>query len=296
MKAVNTIGIVVIGSVALMALNACGGRYRSFDEVEKHLDNPTGEINASNMKAAVTTNADSNGDAISTGTGQIGALPSFAWGTTAGGQTLYAPARLRRFLPRTLPAGIANIAGAGCDELAGIGSVDVEMELDMSTISAGEVTGTFKYAIKYDDVCHFEIEITMDNVCDTISNECVDGGMGFLSEFDSMSFLTSDVEGKLISSGNVHFTDDVDDITLEWGLRVVYSSSNAAGSVEFLAFVDVNGDAESIVIEAKYLQGDGSVSVRGSNGSWTCTYTNDGEAGTCTVTDGSSTADVTWTS
>ena len=80
---------MLVSTIAFLVLGL------SFDEIEEHIDHPTATIDVANMQAAIAVNGDQGNEAIDSSTGQVGKIPSYAWGTTAGGQTIYAPARLR---------------------------------------------------------------------------------------------------------------------------------------------------------------------------------------------------------
>jgi hypothetical protein len=277
-KSMYVVGLFAAFGLVGTGLTGCGSDFRSYDEVENAIDHPSADVTGQTVKATITANHEQASDSVAAGTSHASFVRAFTGSTLP----LYVPARVARYLPAQLPFATAPAVGAGlgCTDFGPLSQGSVSINL--SEASHGETTGTLTIEISGDSICNAETVITFDQVCSTLDDTCVDGAVGFKADLVSEFPLS----GKVVSSGRLTFTSGNNTATLEWGMRITYDEASATGTFEFTAFIDVNGDTQNLVIAAEEVQGTGTVSVRGKNGEFSCTYENEGDSGSCTGTPG----------
>ena len=161
-----------------------------------------------------------------------------------------------------------GFGGIPCMDQDGSGN-DAIITLDMSCISNGQVSGQIVYQAEIDDgsiYTYYEYA----GVCVAAEGICLDGA-GATEITGNLPFAYDvTLAGQLNVSANGQTWD------FDYGYQMSVSAS--AGHVSYVVFI--NG--QSYVVDASLSgTGTGSITITGANGSFTCSYSGYGEAGSC---------------
>lgn len=181
------------------------------------------------------------------------------------------------------------------------GSADYE--LDLASCSDGRLTGNLEVEIEVelsDNRFLFRVTENFDNVCETAGVEsCVDGELimeaeanSTGSEAENFAFIVAwELDTRWNDSGTPR------EATVSGGLRLLSETTMmmATSSVEYLFYVNTpEGDEASYVFRATADEmGNGTLEIRGRDGSLTCSVSDEG--GMCTATGSDGMTTLSWT-
>ena len=132
-------------------------------------------------------------------------------------------------------------------------------------------SGTMEFKVEIDGRSIYST-IALEAVCQNATSECLDGWMvvGVTEAPESIeSFADIAMSGPIATQVQFGFEQ---------------SSGPQGEDVRVVAYDD-NGD--SYVLDADVTDGDGDVTITGANGTWSCSYTSGGVAGSCNGPNGS---------
>lgn len=145
--------------------------------------------------------------------------------------------------------------------------------IDLACMSDGAMTGTERYSVEQGSG-HTYILIELIDAC--VETTCVDGK------------IAMDIQGNpatqnytIVGGGEFDVTADGAAAHVEYGYRLVFSNGTVTTEA---AYFDDHGD--SYTLDATTVGDTGTVTMTGSNGSYTCTYTEGGQHGQCAPADG----------
>ena len=269
-RRIRIASVVLTAAAALLA--ACGDDEGSATPVapetaviESNLEKPTGKVSQGNM-AGVFNASRKNATAQSSAGPAMQMMPGAGYATQAGGLSA------------------ADYASAGniqqCVQAGQSGG-----SIDYGCLTNGKMTGVVAYTASGNTPDNMATTMTFLDVCMEGGSTCMNGAATMRINMTS----TQPQLGKMVFSASFDMTVAGESFHFELGYRILFDE--AGQTMEYLVF---DAEGNSYVVSA-YVSDDsasGKVSVRGANGSYTCTYENAGDSGSCTG-DGGETFD--WT-
>lgn len=266
--------VVLSATLALVAATGCGRNLRSFDQVQKAFDHPTGtvskttaptifanalETNQSGDAASLAANFD-NTHTVNFGLSEMGhGLSQQQQGLIQGCSTNFE--MTQNLTPKKISVDCKNNPDFS-------GSLSIEFDYTNNTVDS--------------------VFIDYGNWC--TSGSCIDGSMGF-------KFSNSAVAGQpgmtqdFLATARLTLTDNgAKTASVDWAFRDLQSGSTT--TVEWLVWASADGQAASWVLSAKVTPAAADITVRGANGTFTCHYAADVTSGSCQDSNGNS---WTWT-
>lgn len=294
-------------SLALgLAAAACGGNVPSADRIKADFESPSGSTKSRQTVAgAYATN-----EASSTAGRLAGAFSPVGGALTqvqrpierVGIARMMSPyiARLQERVEgkssRALSSGVDFEACGNSQEIesqlaesfaSGSTSGSFDVDVDLGACSGGQLTGKLSISGSFDvdtDSFVFDVTETMVNVCETEGEKyCING------EYQMEATMTS-AKIELVTGwyATASWTEDgaAKSIVTKGGIRLGFDEMGS-GAAEYLVYVkDENGEEQSLVLKIEATNEGVTYSIRGNDGSITCTIDSSG-AGQC---DG----DLTW--
>ena len=262
----NPIRLTVTLSLLALAgsLVACGPDLRAFEEVEAEFQNPTATISEQTMPSIFAAETKTVKGADSTD-----AASAFSREKASVALTAIRGLRLatdRQYLTEENCSFNINFDG--------------KQRIKKITVSCSgtDVSGTIvlEYAWDGDDLVAWYIRF--ENWCEA-DGECVDGWMGFKVDptpaedgYEQQWLATA----KISSGGE----------SIEWAFRYLMNTSTGSERVEWLVWTS---DGDSAVFTATvHADESGMFSVRGSNGWFECSWSAEGNTGSCSDSEGNS--------
>lgn len=142
--------------------------------------------------------------------------------------------------------------------------------IDLACLTDGAMTGTERYWVEVDGSSYMYMLIELIDACADAT--CVDGHLAMEMHSD-----TAAQEYTLVAGGEFDITTAGGQVAhLEYGYRMIISGGTT--TVE-AAYFDAHGG--SYTLDAMDPGDSGTVIMTGSNGSYTCSYTEGGEHGQC---------------
>lgn len=316
-------------TILAVAVTACGGA--DIDKVKADFENPSGSTQDKNGVIAANGKQQAAGSnsALSLAGGGV---PGLGLSTTGSGakfakispRTVFgskmvniAAAGLKRSELRVAQSEASCFDSSELEEKSGElqaavatggkAEASVSMSVNMADCDPG-MSGSLDLDMnmKVDGAkISYDVEYTFSNVCETASGDCVDGAMAQEAFIDFSSADMTNLFGSIKSVSawdlTATYTNEKgvqETITSKGGLRIGFSS-NAGGEsaeIEYLNYVkSSSGEEVSYVLTLKATTGqDGklTISIRGSDGSLECTFTEATGEGMCTDGNGNT---VSWT-
>lgn len=145
--------------------------------------------------------------------------------------------------------------------------------IDLACISDGAMTGTERYSVEQDSG-HAYILIELIGACADTS--CIDGRIAMDIQSDPATQNYT-----MIGGGELDITTEGTAVHVEYGYRLVFADGTLTTEA---AYFDDHGG--SYTLDAATVGDSGTVTMTGSNGSYTCMYTEGGQHGQCQPADG----------
>jgi hypothetical protein len=147
-------------------------------------------------------------------------------------------------------------------------------EIDLACISDGAMSGIERYQVEQEGSGHVVLLIDLIDAC--AEAVCIDGQLAMDVTSDAAS-----QQYAVVAGGDFDITADGKVYHFEYGYRVVSSGGDV--TVEAAYFDD---QGHSYALDATTVGDSGTVTITGSNGSYTCSYTEGGQHGQCQPTAG----------
>ena len=310
MRMLSRLSVVAAFGFLLVMMSACGGR-PTFDDVGTHIDNPTGTVNASSTGKAWNSYYAGNTGATSQAGGSYvtlpqgltlgknGALTLRAYLEKAGVPTSIMP-HVTTYLPLTnkldyrpvqfvqpkgsaltpkdFPVGIPGCLSVSGNENSGY------VSLNLGCVGKNGESGWL--TIRYrgwengkGTAAQGEVELIFDNVCDG-KGSCIKGELGVRAQ------ATDNGNFKASMTMAYYMKVTTPDLTVEGkgGLRAFVDEAGKRAKLEVVAFYKGPKKEESLVMIFA-AQGDkAAFSIKGSNGTFTCSTSDAGVTGSCNAT------------
>ncbi|MDF1566063.1 MAG: hypothetical protein P1V51_23720 [Deltaproteobacteria bacterium] len=267
-----TLLAVVISGLAI----GCGPDLRDFEEIEAAFENPSGEVSASTMPLLM-------GDGLTAGTANGLGNPAAGFDST--GTLQFALSQASQALGSRRDYLVEN-----CNTNVKLTrSFEPEKIIVDCTDPANDPTGKLVLEFVWDNEEIVAIYIRFDTWCDS-TGDCIDGWLGFKTQ--TSGSVGAGLSQTFILAAKLEHTSSAGEVdSIEYAIREVLTDTTAA--IEILVYVDEGGVKAEFVLSAMVSPEGGSLEIRGANGSFTCSYTADGESGECTAT-GTGGGTVTW--
>ncbi len=139
--------------------------------------------------------------------------------------------------------------------------------VDLGCSTGGALTGSVTYETSTEGGTTFFYS-TYNNVCDTAENLCLSGPTGY-------EMTTNGSDYDMLFGAQLTVTENGSSYSFQFGYQYIVQSSTT--TVSYVMYY--NG--ESFVLVGAFDETSGSLTVKGSNGQYTCTYTDDGAHGEC---------------
>lgn len=291
----------------MLWLSACGGR-PSYEDVGIHIDNPTGTVNAQTTGKAWRSYAAGNSGATSQAGGSYvtlpqsltlgknGALTLRAYLERAGVPTKLLP-QVTAYLPFTnkleyrpvqfvQPAGGAltpkgfPIGIPGCLSVSGSNNQG-QISLNLGCVGKDGESGwlTIRFRGWQDNkgtAAQGEVELIFDNVCDG-KGSCLHGELGVRAEAtDNGAF-----KGNMTMAYYMKVTTPELSMEGKGGLRAFLDEKNKRAKLEVVTFYKGPEKEESLVMVFSAQGEQAAFSIKGSNGTFSCSTSDAGVSGSC---------------
>jgi len=268
-----------------LALFACGGEVPGASQVRADIANPSGSISSKRTVAGAYVTRDAAGPAASIGAFNPGALTAQDLGAVSPARIM-APhfARLqahvdgRRFQaleesPQSCLNNDEITQAMTASLMAGNTSGSWDVSLDLSSCASIGLSGKISMSGSYDISASgitYEIEEHLDNVCESSSGSCITGD----AVLEMSVKAQQDME--MVMGWKLAVTEAGRSLTTKGGIRMA-GLGGEGSEVEYVVYVnDESGNEVSMVIKLT----NNSFSIRGKDGSLTCTIAADG-SGSC---------------
>ncbi len=246
------------------SLVACGPDLRAFEEVEAQFKNPTATISDKTMPAIFAAETKTVEGADSTD-----AAAAFSQEKASAALTALRGLRFasdRQYLTEENCNFNVNFDG--------------KQRIKKITVkcSGTEVNGTIVLEYAWDGEELVAWYIRFENWCE-VGGDCVDGWMGFKIQSAPAEdgYLQQWLSTAKVSVGGE---------SIEWAFRFLFNESSGSERVEWLVWTS---EGDSAVFTATVRADEsGMFSVRGSNGWFECSWTADGNTGSCSDSEGNS--------
>lgn len=212
------------------------------DPVAKAIANPTGTVDANSAKLVLQSSK-----AQSAASAASGYVPG---ASTPGSQPM-------------------NANPQQCITQSGAYSASI----DMGCISDGAVTGKVTYDLGQEGGGTYFV-FSYDDVCSKDANgaeSCIDG-----KGAESIGGNIQAGESEITVAGDFDVTANGATEHVHYGYKM--TTKNGTTTIEYAAF-DSNGN--SYVLSASVNGDTGTITIKGKNGEFTCSYSNGGETGSC---------------
>lgn len=309
---------------ASLSLMACGLDRPTHTDVENNINNPTGNVDSKTATGAISGYNAQNSSGGVTGSyvpkflrAAGKPMPLYTYLANAGvpqnliptiagyipnnddyslrndiGQSTYGSLSAKQFGGISIP-GCFSISGSVDGEAR---EGEISINLKCTAQGSGTLVVRFRGWQQRADVMSGEIEVIFRNTCDK-SNACVDGSLSVKAE----TKLGAKKDGKVVYAYHLRASNDGKSVQSKGGFRLSYTTENQSGKIEVCAFLSAEdqesgakGEASVVIVFEK--QGSlNTFSVRGKNGTFECTSSDNGRTGKCAGT-GSAAGEFTWAS
>lgn len=328
MKRTNHLGLTLIAGLSLAAA-ACGSDTPTIDEVKTEFENPSGSTSDKDslISANEKSTAANPGTRIAGNGNVFGGAALTAQGKPLGIERLQASRLYSReyrmlssFLEGKRELHLTEADASACKDqeeldgavkelfvealLTGSGSGSFSYSVDVAKCTGGEVTGAMDVSGEIeltDKSLIFNISQVLTNVCETTGQKaCVTGE--FALEMTALSDNGSDVSTGTFTTAwflDAEWDEDGKRVSgqAKGGMRATGDNNTGAASLEYLLWVKKKDGTEVTYVLKISVdgEGNGTLEIRGKDGELVCTVKADG-SGMCTAKDGTSTAEVSWSS
>ena len=145
-------------------------------------------------------------------------------------------------------------------------------KVDVSCATSGKATGEVSFTASVNATAAASdviFSMTLSNVCQ--DGKCLDGSM-------AAQIHSSAAGSKVTVQGSFDMTAGGATKHGDWG--IVVESGEGSSSVQLVTFDDAG--ASYVLSASASVDGSGSVTIKGANGEFACSYDAGGEAGSCT--------------
>lgn len=284
-----------------LALAACGGDVPSTSQIKADFESPSGSTKSKQTVAGAYTKNQASG----TATGLASSFSPLGGLTAAGRGSALERVGLARMMQPHLARLSQHVTGKVAQGLSTAGEFDAcmddekigqelaaslssgstsgsfDVDIDLASCSGGQLTGSIAMSGSFDidgQSFVFDVSQVMTNVCETSGDKyCVTG------EYVMEATMT-DATISLVSGWFVTATWDEDgaqrSLVTKGGVKLDLTGGDT-GAMEYLVYVtDENGEEVSLVLKITTSGEGATLSIRGSDGSLTCTVNSDG-SGSC---------------
>lgn len=172
----------------------------------------------------------------------------------------------------------------------GTGRGSAEVAIDLGCTGEGKGRIVIRFTVDAALGSGFmRFDILFQNVCNN-AGDCVDGAMLYRMNIQG---TTTGASGDILMSMALRATTASGETAfVKQGLRIAFDASKKAGNLEILVFLkDAEGKEVSAVLQIQAQAGTASFSIRGANGSFSCSTQDSGKSGSCESSKGDK---ITW--